>query len=122
MKTAFRVQLIATALLAVFACSNPLGLLAASKYAVISQAGESLPSVFDGVKPSPFALFERSSRHESTRMPWKGITSNHLPGLMPVHIIGGGSCPSTEACSGNFTVIIGSGGCADPNLPAGAQL
>lgn len=112
MKRAPRVQFIAITLLAVLAFSNPLGRCATSKYAIISQSGQGLSSVFEGLRPS-LAQLDRLWQYHPASRGWKGIISHRLPGLTPVSIIGGGSCPGTSVCSGNFTVIVPSGGCTD---------
>lgn len=89
-------------------------MLTASSYTVVNQSGQSLSSLFEGLKPSPFAKPDLLWKYRPTGRNWNGALSNHLPGLLPVqHIIGGDSCPSTEVCSGNFTVIEASGGCLD---------
>lgn len=110
-----RGSLVAITLFAGMVMTNPGGLYAASNHAIITQSGQSLSSVFEGLKPSPFAKTNLLWRYQPASRDWKGITSNRLPGLLRVRIVEGGSCPSTEVCSGNFTVIVGSGGCTDPS-------
>jgi hypothetical protein len=110
---ALRIPLIAITLFACSVFGNPLGLYATSSYGIISPSGQSLSSVFEGLKPSTFLRPTQLQQYRPVKRKWKGITSNRLPGVLLVDIIGGRSCPGTEVCSGNFTVIEGSGGCLD---------
>lgn len=103
MKRAPRVPIIAITLLAGLAFSNPLGLCAASNYAIVSQSGQGLSSVFEGLKPNAFAQPEGLSRYQPRSGSWKGIISHRLPGLAPASIIEGGSCPGGSVCSGHYT-------------------
>jgi hypothetical protein len=92
-----------------FLATSMPGLSATRTYAVISQSGQSLSSVFDGLNPNP-AVEPGRFGHQPPRRAWKGGSLNRLPGLP--FFTEGGSCP-TGACAGNYTVIQPMpGGCA----------
>jgi hypothetical protein len=112
-KRASNASLIAVNLFAALVFCSPSALSAASNYTVIKESGESLSSVFEGLKPSVFAAPDQLWKYQPLSRQWKGITTNRLPGVLRVAIISGGSCPGTEVCSGNFTVIEVSSGCLD---------
>lgn len=107
------VSLIVMTLFAGLVFSSPDSLYAASNNTIVSQSGQALSSVFEGLQPSVFARPDQLWQYRPAITNWKGITSNRLPGVLRVSIIGGGSCPGTEVCSGNFTVIEPSNGCLD---------
>jgi hypothetical protein len=85
--------------------------LMASSYTIVSQAGEGLPSIFYGLRPSP-----QAPANNIQPRAWKGISTNHLPGVVG-NFIGGGCFGSL--CSGSFTVIVPDpgGGCVGEVCP-----
>jgi hypothetical protein len=100
--------------------ASPTHALPAPGSIMISDSGQNLISIFDGLKPTP-ALQVYATFH-TFEMPWPSLTSNRLPasnrlpGLRFVqHFIGGGgNCPSS-VCSGHFNVFVVSGGCGALN-------
>jgi hypothetical protein len=99
---------------------SPAHALPAPEPVMISDAGQDLISIFDGLKPHP--ALQVFARFHTFEKPWPGLTSNRLPasnrlpGLRFVQFFigGGGSCPSS-VCSGHFNSFVVSGGCAAIN-------
>lgn len=77
----------------------------AAPAALISDSGQKLASVFEGLKPNP-----QVANFQPTRPLWRGMLQGRLPGLRNVNIIYGDSCPSV-GCGGNYESIVPSSGC-----------
>lgn len=77
----------------------------ASPPALISDSGQKLSSVFQGLKANP-----RLADYQPLRRPWRGVLQSRLPGLLPVTITENAFCPTTT-CEGNYAVIVPSFGC-----------
>src|SRR5262249_57461962 len=65
---------------------------------IVSRSGQSLTSLFDGMKP-----IHSQSLALAPNKTWNGRLQTRLPGLTPVVIFGGGNCPGWEDCSGSYT-------------------
>jgi len=89
---------------------------------VVTSDGQPIPSIFDGLKPSwlvqPHVL--RRWRPVRSIRRWTGeLRPSILQGEFGARYVETqcGNCPSTEACSGHFTVIVPlppGAGCGDP--------
>jgi hypothetical protein len=73
--------------------------------ALISDSGQKLSSVFDGLTANP-----RLANYQPVLPLWRGMLQGRLPGLRNVNIIYGNNCPGAP-CAGNYEVIVSSGGC-----------
>src|SRR5215467_2306725 len=73
--------------------------------ALISDSGQKLMSVFDGLKPNP-----QLANYQPVKPLWRGMLQSRLPGLRNANIIMGNYCP-VSTCEGNYEVIVSSGGC-----------
>ena len=72
----------------------------------ISQSGQTLGSLFDGLKPTYSGISWQIARNRPASRRWKGILRSRLPGLIPVVIYSGDNCPGWEECSGSYTEIL----------------
>lgn len=70
---------------------------------IVSRSGQSLTSLFDGMKP-----IHSQSLALAPNKTWNGRLQTRLPGLTPVVIFGGGNCPGWEDCSGSYTAFTAS--------------
>ena len=87
--------------------------------ALISDSGQKLASVFEGLKPNP-----QLANYQPVMPLWRGMLQGRLPGLRNVNIVMGNFCPSST-CEGNYQVIVPldpgsgcisfSGGCPEVN-------
>ena len=68
--------------------------------ALISDSGQKLSSVFDGLKSNP-----QLANFQPVRPLWRGMLQGRLPGLRNANIVMGNFCPSTT-CEGNYQVIV----------------
>ena len=110
--------LLASGILACLVLSISLPAMAAPP-ALISDSGQKLSSVFDGLTPNP-----RLANYRPALPLWRGMLQGRLPGLRNVNIVMGNFCPSTT-CEGNYQIIIPldtgsgcisfSGGCPEVN-------
>lgn len=84
----------------------------ASPPALISDSGQKLSSVFQGLRANP-----RLANYQPLRRPWRGVLQSRLPGLLPVTITENAFCP-TSTCEGNYAVFIEDpGGCMSSGCP-----
>src|SRR5215467_11705400 len=77
----------------VFSISVPL---MAIPPALISDSGQKLSSVFEGLKPNP-----QLADYRPVRPLWRGNLQSRLPGVQNANIVMGNFCPSTT-CEGNY--------------------
>ncbi len=103
MRRILRVQLFAITLFAGVVLSNPSSLCGASNPVIISPTGQSLSSLFEGLKPGVFPRAQLLSRNTINRASraWMGMLPHRLPGVTPVHITEGG-CGPGSVCAGHF--------------------
>lgn len=107
----FRITL-TSGILACLVLSISLPAIAAPT-ALISDSGQKLASVFEGLKPNP-----QVANFQPVRPLWRGNLQSRLPGLMRVSITETPFCP-TSTCEGNYAVIEPSpGGCHSDGCPA----
>lgn len=91
----------------------------AAPSALISDSGQKLSSVFEGLTPNP-----RLANYQPVLPLWRGMLQGRLPGLRNANIVYGNYCPAT-GCEGNYQVIVPldtgsgcisfSGGCGQVN-------
>lgn len=73
--------------------------------ALISDSGQKLSSVFEGLKANP-----RLANYQPPGRAWRGVLRSRLPGLLRATYTEGAFCP-TSTCEGNYEVIVASFGC-----------
>src|SRR5215471_18585484 len=69
---------------------------------LISDSGQTLSSVFEGLRANPALRPDQLAKYQPLRRQWQGIGSSRLPGLTRVHFTEGDNCPGTP-CTGNYT-------------------
>ena len=69
---------------------------------LISDSGQTLSSVFEGLRANPALRPDQLAKYQPLRRQWRGIGFSRLPGLVPARITYGYGCP-TSSCSGNYT-------------------
>lgn len=83
---------------------------------IVTLSGQTIASIFDGLKPSSYAHYKKEGRHSTRAIPQfleERLGDEYL-GARYVTTQGCGQCSPDTACAGHYEKLVDSSGCDDP--------